>query len=219
MENHLFEGIFSPILAANGSQFTPLKLSTDNLAKPPPAKTATPAEGEALPRYLHGDFIKQIWDTEANGENVANDPARMAAVGDRGKARGMYQMHDSYVQTANEQLERKRRVEAQEWADKNAPGWKNQKSADHKKYQEFLSKLPPAKQYKSEDRMDYAKQTEIYQVMMPWSIDNFKRRFKREPNETEMAMLHNVGGQMSLFGNADNLTYGRKFESFKPKKK
>lgn len=226
MEDNPLNGLFKSMLAASipaktaTPQFTPLVLSTQQSKQSEPAKQTTEQlAAPPLPRYLQGDFIQQIWDTEANGANKNDAPARMAAVGDNGKARGMFQMHDSYVQTANQEAERKRRIEAQKWAKVNAPGWMNLKSEDGRKYQEYLNNLPPAPHFTSADRMDYKKQMEIYMIMMPWAINNFKNQFHREPTETEMAQLHNIGGEMSLFNNANNRKYAAKFESFSPKKK
>ena len=39
----------------------------------------------------------------------------------------------------------------------------------------------------------------------------------REPNEKELAMLHNVGGDIKQFGNEGNLKYANSFEKHKVK--
>jgi hypothetical protein len=133
-------------------------------------------------------------------------------IGDDGKAKGLYQQHEDYVNTANKINDRKRREKAQEWANVNAPGWKNLKGPDGIKYQKYLASLPPAEHFTANDRTDFEKQHKIYMVMMPWAVDNFKKKFGREPNESELAMLHNIGGDIKQFGNKGNLDYSVAFE-------
>ena len=207
----------------------PVKTTPSSVGITPtaPTKTLTPVPTPTvpvatpkLPRYLQGDFIQSIWNTEAHGANVSNNIKRNAAIGDLntpGYAKGLYQQHVDYVNTANMINERQRREKAQEWANINAPGWKNLKGPDGIKYKNYLDSLPPAEKFTAEDRTDMAKQTKIYMVMMPWAVNNFKKQFGREPNEKELAMLHNVGGQMSLFGTKNNIQYGAEFDKQKVK--
>lgn len=183
-----------------------------------PIKTQAPATATpALPRYLQGDFIQSIWNTESAGRFPNDAIKRNKLIGDKGKAEGLYQQHTDYVETANMINDRKRREQAQEWANKNAPGWKNLKGPDGIKYQKYLQSLPPAEHFTAKDRTDMEKQTRIYMVMMPWAVDNFKKKFGREPNEKELAMLHNVGGDIKQFGTKENLDYAKAFETHKIK--
>jgi hypothetical protein len=178
-----------------------------------PIKTQAPATATPkLPRYLDGDFLQSIWNTESNGRFPTDAIKRNQLIGDNGKAKGLYQQHEDYVNTANMINDRKRREKAQEWANVNAPGWKNLKGPDGIKYQKHLASLPPAEHFTANDRTDFEKQHKIYMVMMPWAVDNFKKRFGREPNESELAMLHNIGGDIKQFGNKGNLDYSVAFE-------
>ena len=186
-------GFFNDILGST----EPVKTATPNVKTPlnksQPIETLTPAvmpPALATPTpiptspWMDSTFVEGLkWH-----ETRRNTPeAQMSAIGDTGAAHGWLQQHEINVNNANEILERKRRIEAQNWA-------RSKKiEIGSSEYKEYLNSLPPAAKYKASDRTDPVKSMEIYDTNMKDLVPKLEKMLGRKLTKTELARAHNAG--------------------------
>lgn len=160
------------------------ELKLQKLGVPTAQPTAQPKADVPIPLWKNPDWLEGLrW--HESGPREMTDAEREAAVGDSGKAVGPYQIWPIYVQQANE--------------------LRKQENARLRK-----EKLPELPLFNMDDRKNTKKSEEIVGTVMPWLAGRFKGKYGREPDATELAMLHNAGS-LGSFGTAGNLKYRGKF--------
>ena len=71
-----------------------------------------------------------------------------------------------------------------------------------------------SQRFSLKDRLDRTKSEEIIDTVLPWAISNFKNKYGRNPNETELARLHHTGGLVTgrHWGSPKDIAYGEEFD-------
>jgi hypothetical protein len=186
MENHLFEGIFSPILAANGSQFTPLRLSTDNIGKPPPAKTAAPDDPYKEEPWMNPEFLDTLIELESKGDPKARGDLKNGVH----RAWGILQERPPYVDQANKIRDK--------W------GNPNNDAETQKRFGSYAARFKDAPKFTYNDRDNPERAKQIFRINMQDLYNQFVDRHGRPPSTLEMASLHHLG---LLEGNESDSKY------------
>ena len=204
MENNMFEGIFSPMLAAATPTNAPQQ-PAQSLNAPAPAKTAGPDNTPKYPGepWMEPSFHQALIQLESRGDPKARGDDKAGPP----QAWGLYQQHPEYVKQANKVLDTWRRGNPLNPSDKPAF------DALAKKYKDF-PRFTPA------DRDDPIKAEQMFRVMTEWNSRRFQQKHGRPPTELELASIHHLG---TIDGVESDTEYQKNFaakkEELKKKKK
>lgn len=142
---------------------------TLGIQKPTTAAPQNPYKGEP---WMDTNVIAPLVAHE-NPRGITNDDS-----GDKGKAWGILQQHDIFAKEANNVLTK--------WRRGNSGNAETDKR--YKEYSDRFKEYEP--KFKHEDSNDPKKAIDMYRIVLQDRFNQFKQKFGREPNATEMASMH-----------------------------
>ena len=173
----MFEGIFSPTLAAVNPTVAPQQ-KLQPLNAPAPSKTAGPDNTPKYPGepWMEPGFHDAIVFQESKGDPKARGDFKDGVY----RAQGLYQMRPDFVQNANDTLAKWRRGQG------NTPQLT-------KEFKELAEKYKDAPLFKPEDRDNPDVARMIYRINNESLQRQFLQKFGRMPTDSERASMYHLG--------------------------